>query len=469
MRYERDGRPHARRAAADRDGRGAADGAARAPARARAASTATRDGSAIVLRGSLTPATRAATRGSAAARTCRPARAARTPGTARSSSSSSVSRSAGRSPARQPITRQRELLARLRVASPHERAWLRERLREHCAEHFPDVTRRDALAPRRTRCAGPAAAKVPHAMRRTKIVATIGPASREPEVLARLVEAGMDVARLNYSHGNLDEHAETAERVRAAASRAGRPVAILQDLPGPKLRIGALRDGIVELAPGRHGDVRVRHRDATATRGACRSAGTSWPRRVEPDAIIYLADGSVRLRVLATRPGGAASSTPRSRSAAPSPRARASTSPGRSTGCRRCPQRDLELLAPRRVDRRRPRRAVVRALGRGRRVRARAHAAAAGREDREAAGGRERRGRAARRGLRDGRARRPRHRAADRGRAARAEAPAEARRRARAAVDHGDADARLDGPLEPARRAPRSPTWPTRSSTAPTP
>ena len=78
-------------------------------------------------------------------------------------------------------------------------------------------------------------------MRRTKIVATIGPASRDPEVLARLVEAGMDVARLNYSHGDLDEHAETLERVRAAASRAGRPVAILQDLPGPKLRIGACR------------------------------------------------------------------------------------------------------------------------------------------------------------------------------------------------------------------------------------
>jgi pyruvate kinase len=57
-------------------------------------------------------------------------------------------------------------------------------------------------------------------MRRTKIVATIGPASREPEVLLQLVEAGMDVARLNYSHGTLDEHAETAQRVRDASSRA---------------------------------------------------------------------------------------------------------------------------------------------------------------------------------------------------------------------------------------------------------
>ena len=86
-------------------------------------------------------------------------------------------------------------------------------------------------------------------MRRTKIVATIGPASRDPETLVRMVRAGMDVARLNYSHGTLEEHAETVRLVRDAAERAGRPVAILQDLPGPKLRIGALED-IVELKPG---------------------------------------------------------------------------------------------------------------------------------------------------------------------------------------------------------------------------
>ena len=60
----------------------------------------------------------------------------------------------------------------------------------------------------------------------------------------------MDVARLNYSHGTLEEHAETVHRVRDAAGRAGRPVAILQDLPGPKLRIGPLREGVVELKPG---------------------------------------------------------------------------------------------------------------------------------------------------------------------------------------------------------------------------
>src|SRR3954466_5068035 len=86
--------------------------------------------------------------------------------------------------------------------------------------------------------------------RRTKIVATIGPASRDPEVLVRMVEAGMDVARLNFSHGSADEHAEPARLVRTAAGRAGRAVAVLQALPGPKLRIGRLVDGIAELKPG---------------------------------------------------------------------------------------------------------------------------------------------------------------------------------------------------------------------------
>src|SRR5258706_12776784 len=87
-------------------------------------------------------------------------------------------------------------------------------------------------------------------MRRTKIVATIGPASREVDTLERMIRAGMDVARLNFSHGTREDHAETAHRVRTAAERVGRQVAILQDLPGPKLRIGALAEGVIELKPG---------------------------------------------------------------------------------------------------------------------------------------------------------------------------------------------------------------------------
>ena len=140
-----------------------------------------------------------------------------------------------------------------------------------------------------------------HPSRRTKIIATIGPASRDPEVLVRLVEAGMDVARLNFSHGSLEEHAETVQRVRQAASRAGRAVAVLQDLPGPKLRIGPLRGGAVELKPGD----RVTFACGLEDEGDARRMTLDWaglPQAVAPGEILYLADGSVRLRVEAVRP-----------------------------------------------------------------------------------------------------------------------------------------------------------------------
>jgi pyruvate kinase len=140
-------------------------------------------------------------------------------------------------------------------------------------------------------------------MRRTKIVATIGPASRDPEVLVRMVDAGMDVARLNFSHGTADEHAETALLVRDAAGRAGRQVAILQDLPGPKLRIGPLVDDIAELKPG---DRLTFVCGADGFQGDAQRMSISWAGladSVHDDEIMYLADGAVRLRVTATRPG----------------------------------------------------------------------------------------------------------------------------------------------------------------------
>jgi len=139
-------------------------------------------------------------------------------------------------------------------------------------------------------------------MRRTKIVATIGPASRDPEVLVRMIEAGMDVARLNFSHGSADEHAETAALVRQAAGRAGRQVAVLQDLPGPKLRIGALRDGIAELKPG---DPTTFVCGENGAEGDARRMFITWAGladTVEAGEVMYLADGAVRLRVSATRP-----------------------------------------------------------------------------------------------------------------------------------------------------------------------
>jgi pyruvate kinase len=139
-------------------------------------------------------------------------------------------------------------------------------------------------------------------MRRTKIVATIGPASRDPEVLVQMIDAGMDVARLNFSHGTAEEHAEIAQRVRDAANRAGRSVAILQDLPGPKLRIGKLGGGIAELKPGDAVTFVCGEHDSE---GDARRMYITWAGladTVEAGEIMYLADGAVRLQIEGTRP-----------------------------------------------------------------------------------------------------------------------------------------------------------------------
>ena len=139
-------------------------------------------------------------------------------------------------------------------------------------------------------------------MRRTKIVATIGPASRDPETLARMVHAGLDVARLNFSHGNRELHADNAARVRAASAQVGRHVAILQDLPGPKLRIGALKDGIAELKPGEKLVLTCGSNEV----GDSQRMSISWAGladAVDPQDVIYLSDGAIRLRVHAVRVG----------------------------------------------------------------------------------------------------------------------------------------------------------------------
>jgi pyruvate kinase len=86
-------------------------------------------------------------------------------------------------------------------------------------------------------------------VRRTKIVCTLGPSSWSPERITSLIENGMDVARINFSHGELSRHAETIRNVREASARAGRPIAILGDLQGPKIRVGVLPEP-VELVPG---------------------------------------------------------------------------------------------------------------------------------------------------------------------------------------------------------------------------
>ena len=85
--------------------------------------------------------------------------------------------------------------------------------------------------------------------RSTKIVATLGPASNSPEMLSRLIAAGVDVVRLNFSHGEAADHIERARIVREQAAIQGRAVGIMVDLQGPKIRIGKFRDGRTTLAP----------------------------------------------------------------------------------------------------------------------------------------------------------------------------------------------------------------------------
>jgi pyruvate kinase len=129
--------------------------------------------------------------------------------------------------------------------------------------------------------------------RRTKIVATLGPASDSPEKLRALVEAGMDAARLNLSHGTHDDHAERARRVRDAEAGAGRPIALIADLQGPKLRIGELAEPFVL----RKGD------DVTVSaEGTCRDGELPIAPAVIGDVLeaghdVLIDDGLVRLRV----------------------------------------------------------------------------------------------------------------------------------------------------------------------------
>ncbi len=87
-------------------------------------------------------------------------------------------------------------------------------------------------------------------MRRTKIVCTIGPASSSSAMLEKMIRAGMNVARLNFSHGHYDEHLDRIEQIRRISKRLGKTVAIMQDLSGPKIRIGRVKDGCVELRRG---------------------------------------------------------------------------------------------------------------------------------------------------------------------------------------------------------------------------
>src|SRR5829696_3594119 len=138
-------------------------------------------------------------------------------------------------------------------------------------------------------------------MRSTKIVATIGPASKDPDVLEKMIAAGMDVARLNFAHGDSEQHAELAAAIREGAERAGRDVAILGDLPGPKLRIGPVAGGVAELA--RDSQVVLTPEQVEGTADRLPVAWEGFAELVDKGDVLYLADGAVRLRVSEVRDG----------------------------------------------------------------------------------------------------------------------------------------------------------------------
>jgi pyruvate kinase len=137
-------------------------------------------------------------------------------------------------------------------------------------------------------------------VRRAKIVCTIGPASDSVACILDLMRLGMDVARLNFSHGTHAEHARRIQRLRRAARRLKRTVCILQDLQGPKIRTGKLKDGKpVELKAGNRITITPRKVEGTAALISTDFAGLA--REVEPAARVLLSDGRIELRVLAVR------------------------------------------------------------------------------------------------------------------------------------------------------------------------
>ena len=131
--------------------------------------------------------------------------------------------------------------------------------------------------------------------RRTKIVATLGPASSDPQRIRTLFEAGVDVFRLNFSHGSKDDHARRFEAIRAIERETGRPIGILQDLQGPKIRIGTLASGPMTLKPG----AKLRF-DSNAQPGGPERIPLLHPEvhaAIAPGHQVLINDGRVRLEV----------------------------------------------------------------------------------------------------------------------------------------------------------------------------
>ncbi len=139
---------------------------------------------------------------------------------------------------------------------------------------------------------------LPNLRRKTKIVCTIGPSTSSAWVIKELLKAGMDVARINFSHGTHKDHASYIRALRQVAKQTGLPLAIMQDLPGPKDRTGKLKKGTVELRENSSLVLTTREILGDEHRVSVDSPGL--PQSVKPGDIIFLDDGAIKLRVNAT-------------------------------------------------------------------------------------------------------------------------------------------------------------------------
>ncbi len=137
---------------------------------------------------------------------------------------------------------------------------------------------------------------MPFPANKTKIVATIGPASDSQEILEQLIRFGLNVGRVNFSHGDFSGHAETIARIRAAGRSTGRRVAIMADLPGPKMRIGRFRDEPVELEAGRSFTLTTEEVLGSAQRVSV--SFPDLPRTVRPGDKLFLNDGYIQIDVV---------------------------------------------------------------------------------------------------------------------------------------------------------------------------
>jgi len=128
---------------------------------------------------------------------------------------------------------------------------------------------------------------------KTKIVCTIGPASNSPEMLEEMLRAGMNIARLNFSHGDFSVHGEVIARIRQASERTGLPIAIMADLPGPKIRIGTFAQEPIELAVGDRFTLTTE--DIVGNQEIVSVSLPELPKAVKPGDILFLNDGLVQI------------------------------------------------------------------------------------------------------------------------------------------------------------------------------